>query len=90
VWPDAELKVYLTASEAVRAARRAGEIAGADARAIAESLRRRDEFDSTRAVSPLRRPDGSTELDTSELSVEQVIDVLAGMALRPVGAAAHG
>jgi cytidylate kinase len=90
VWPDAELKIYLTATEAVRAARRAGEIADADPRAIAESLRRRDAFDSSRTLSPLRRADGATELDTSELSVQQVIDLLASMALRPVGAAHHG
>jgi cytidylate kinase len=87
VWPDAQLKVYLTASEQVRAQRRAAELGGADVHAIAESLRRRDGFDSGRAMSPLRRPDGSTEIDTSDLSIDEVVEVLTDLALQtaPVG-----
>jgi cytidylate kinase len=86
VWPDAELKVYLTAREDVRARRRAGELGEADLDRIAQSLRKRDAFDSGRAVSPLRRPDGATEVDTSELTVDEVVELLAELAIRAVSA----
>jgi cytidylate kinase len=78
VWPQAELKVYLTAHEQVRAARRAGEL-GAGAPSIAEvaaDLARRDRYDSTRKASPLARADGAAELDTSDLDVDGVVDEL--------------
>jgi len=86
VWPDAELKVYLTAREEVRARRRAGELGEPDLGRIARALRKRDAFDSSRAASPLRRPDGSTEVDTSELTIDEVVELLAGLALRAVSA----
>lgn len=85
VWPAAELKVYLTASEDVRARRRAGELGEHDLSGIAESLRRRDALDSGRAVSPLRRPDGASEVDTSELDIDEVVELLAGMAATSTG-----
>jgi cytidylate kinase len=85
VWPDADLKVYLTASEVVRAERRAGELAGVSIGDVAESLRRRDAYDSSRAVSPLRRAGGATEVDTSELSVEAVVDLLYELAHQAIG-----
>jgi cytidylate kinase len=89
VWPDAELKVYLTASEAVRARRRAGELGGVSEAAVAAELRRRDDFDSTRAHSPLTRPDGSVEVDTSDLGIEQVVTLLAELAWETVSVS-HG
>jgi len=82
VWPDAELKVYLTAREEVRALRRAGQLGERDVTGIAESMRRRDDFDSSRAVSPLRRPDGAVEVDTSDLSIDEVVSLLAELAQR--------
>jgi cytidylate kinase len=81
VWPDAELKVYLTASEDVRARRRAGELVGASVSDVAEAMRRRDAFDSSRAVSPLTRADGAVEVDTSDLSIDEVVELLAELAL---------
>jgi cytidylate kinase len=87
VWPHAELKVYLTAREEVRARRRAGELGERDLSRISQSLRRRDDFDSSRAASPLRRPDGSTEVDTSELTIDEVVDVLTDLAFRAVSTA---
>jgi len=92
VWPQAELKVYLTASEEVRARRRAGQLGEQDLAGIAESMRRRDDFDSRRAVSPLRRPDGAVEVDTSDLSIDEVVSLLAGLARQamPVTAAERG
>jgi cytidylate kinase len=90
VWPDAELKVYLTAREDVRARRRAGELGSLhndDIARIAQSLRRRDAFDSSRAASPLRRPDGSTEVDTSDLTIDEVVELLVEFAFRAISAA---
>jgi cytidylate kinase len=87
VWPDAELKVYLTAREDVRARRRAGELGEDDLDRVTQSLRRRDDFDSSRLASPLRRPDGSTEVDTSELRIDEVVDLLAALALEAVSTA---
>ena len=66
VFPDADLKVYLTASPAERARRRHEE--------PAEGLARRDEIDSTRAASPLTRPSDARLLDTTGRSVEDVVE----------------
>lgn len=82
VWPAARPKVYLTASEQVRASRRAGELgAGADVAAVAADLARRDRFDSGRAVSPLTQVDGATELDTSDLNIDEVVSILVDLTL---------
>ena len=75
VAPDADLKVYLTASEAARARRRSAEDA-ADVDATAADLARRDKLDSTRAVSPLRRAGDAVEVDTTALSIDEVVDAL--------------
>jgi cytidylate kinase len=73
VMPDAALKVFLTASPEERARRRAAELGGDAATVLAEQTLR-DERDRTRAVSPLRPADGAVELDTTGLSLEQVVD----------------
>jgi cytidylate kinase len=84
VWPQARPKVYLTASPAARALRRAGELGpGADVAAVAVDIARRDEFDSTRAVSPLRRAADAQELDTTDLDVDDVVDRLVQLATVP-------
>ena len=70
VFPDADLKLFLTASPAVRAARRAEE--GADA------VARRDRLDSTRAASPLEEPVGARVVDTGALSVEEIVEKVVG------------
>jgi cytidylate kinase len=69
VFPHARLKVFLTADLAVREQRRAGE--GAD------SIAQRDHIDSSRAASPLRIDDDAIELDTTHLTVEQVVEEIA-------------
>jgi len=79
VWPAAEPKVYLTASEQVRAQRRAGETGG-ELAVVAAAIARRDLLDSTRAASPAVRPDGSVELDTSDLTIDEVVQELVDMA----------
>jgi cytidylate kinase len=76
VWPDAELKVYLTADLAVRAARRKEEMAAEDRHEVADDLARRDTLDSSRATSPLRQADGAIVIDTTDLTVEQIVDDL--------------
>jgi cytidylate kinase len=83
VFPDAELKVHLTASAAERVRRRTAE-AGGDAAAIADNLRLRDRIDSTRADSPLREADGSVLVDTDGRTVEQVVDAIVALLEAPV------
>jgi cytidylate kinase len=80
VAPDAGLKVYLTASEEVRAARRNRQDAragrAADAAATLADVRRRDRLDSTRRTSPLHAAPDALVLDTDHLSVDAVHDEL--------------
>ena len=74
VLPDADLKVYLTADPAVRAARRAAET-GTDAVAATEAaLKARDAYDSSRTASPLTQADDAVVVDTTEMTLQQVID----------------
>lgn len=73
VFPNAALKVFLTASEAARAARRAQE-KGADLGKIQASQRDRDQQDSTRNVAPLQVPNNGKVLDTDNLSLSQAVD----------------
>ena len=72
VAPDADLKVYLTASAAARAQRRSTEVA-ADVAATAADLARRDKLDSSRAVDPLRRADDAIIVDTTGLGIDEVV-----------------
>ncbi|WP_416905179.1 (d)CMP kinase [Micromonospora echinospora] len=72
VVPDAELKVYLTASEAARAQRRSAEDA-ADLTATAADLARRDRLDSTRKTDPLQQSADAVVLDTTELGIDEVV-----------------
>ena len=82
VCPDAQVKFYLTASARARAARRAAELgAPADISAVAADLRRRDELDSTRPVSPLIRAPDAVVVDTTELSIAEVVDRLVDIVL---------
>jgi cytidylate kinase len=74
VWPDAEVKLYLTADPAARAARRAAENGGASVEATEADLLRRDAIDSGRTAAPLVVPDGATHLDTTPWTLEEVVD----------------
>ncbi|MGD9995850.1 MAG: (d)CMP kinase [Ilumatobacteraceae bacterium] len=78
VFPDAVLKLYLTASPRVRAERRVAE-AGGDVDEIEAAIAARDTFDSTRADSPLLRTDGSIVLDTTGLSIDEVLHEIEGL-----------
>jgi cytidylate kinase len=72
VFPDATLKVFLTASPAVRAQRRVAQ-SGGDVVVIEEQIRQRDHLDSTRADSPLRESNDSLFIDTTDLSIDSVV-----------------
>lgn len=80
VAPDAALKVYLTASDEIRAARRGAQDRkagrGADAATVLAAVRRRDHLDTTRTVSPLTAAADAVVLDTDHLSVDAVLDEL--------------
>jgi cytidylate kinase len=78
VAPEADLKVYLTASSAARAARRSTEQA-ADLRATAADLARRDRLDSTRAVDPLVKASDAVELDTTGMDIDAVVSRLLAL-----------
>jgi cytidylate kinase len=88
VAPDAELKIFLTASAPERARRRAAEL-GADPDMVLAEQALRDERDSTRAHSPLQVAPGAVTLDTSELMVEDVVERIAALA-RAAAAAGPG
>lgn len=72
VFPDAILKVFLTASPEVRAERRVGQTGG-DITAVAASIAERDHLDSTRLDSPLRPSEGSVIVDSSNRTIEEVV-----------------
>ncbi|MEV4754566.1 (d)CMP kinase [Micromonospora sp. NPDC049559] len=78
VAPDADLKVFLTASADARAQRRSAEQA-ADVAMTAADLARRDRLDSTRATSPLQQAPDAVVLDTTELGIDEVVARLRGM-----------
>jgi cytidylate kinase len=77
VFPDAELKVYLTADPEVRAQRRSQEVTDLDYETVAADLARRDALDQGREMSPLAEAPDAFLLDTTGLSVEEIIDVIA-------------
>ena len=78
VAPGAELKVFLTASGEERARRRAAEL-GADPDTVLAEQALRDERDRTREHSPLEPAPGAVELDTTGLSVDEVVERIAGL-----------
>ncbi|MEU9044397.1 MULTISPECIES: (d)CMP kinase [unclassified Kitasatospora] len=84
VFPDATVKVFLTASEGARAARRAAELRAkgvdeATITAMAADLARRDAADSSRETAPLAQATDAVLVDTSDLTLEQVIDRIAAL-----------
>ncbi|MFT4126707.1 MAG: (d)CMP kinase [Gordonia sp. (in: high G+C Gram-positive bacteria)] len=92
VFPDALVKVFLTASPQVRAERRHRQNLDAgrpsDYDEVLASVNRRDHLDSTRAVSPLRPAQDATLVDTSDMTREQVLDRLVGLTREIIGGAA--
>ncbi|MEJ7723508.1 MAG: (d)CMP kinase [Ilumatobacteraceae bacterium] len=78
VFPDARLKIYVTATPRVRAERRVGEIGG-DVDDVESAIVERDRLDSTRSDSPLREADGSHTIDTSGRAVADIVEQIMEM-----------
>jgi CMP/dCMP kinase len=78
VAPDAEVKVFLTASDEERARRRAAEL-GADVETVLAEQTLRDERDRTREHSPLEPAPGSIELDTTGLTLDEVVEAVTDL-----------
>lgn len=80
VLPDADLKIYMKASAEERAKRRLAELESrgikADYNEILNEILRRDEMDQRRNHSPLKIPDGAIILDTTNLSIEEQVDLI--------------
>ena len=77
VFPDAVLKVYLDARPEVRAERRAAEVSNLDYETVAADMARRDAFDQGRQADPLRSADDAIELDTSDMTIDEIVAELA-------------
>ena len=78
VFPGADLKVYLTASDDERARRRAKEVADLAYDQVAADIARRDHADSTRATSPLAVADDAVVIDTTDRDVDAIVDDIVG------------
>ena len=80
VWPDAEVKVYLSADPDARAVRRAAEQGGTDVATTQQSLLERDRIDSGRATAPLTMAEGAVHVDSTHLTLPEVIDRIVALA----------
>ena len=81
VFPDSPARFYLTASAEARALRRQKEevakgIANQSAEAVKASLLARDAIDSTRKYAPLKKADGALEIDSTQLTLDEVVDTV--------------
>jgi cytidylate kinase len=76
VFPEAMLKLYLTARPEVRAARRAGELGQTDTAAVAAEIAQRDATDSARDASPLAVADDAIVVDTSDRDVTAIVEAI--------------
>jgi len=89
VFPDADLKIFLTASPEARAGRRLTQRGSAtDPGAVAEEatlLAARDQADSSRAVAPLRRPDDAIDIDTTHLGFGEQVARIVALARKRLG-----
>ncbi|MBE6400770.1 MAG: (d)CMP kinase [Verrucomicrobia bacterium] len=72
IFPDADLRIFLTADPEARARRRAAE-------GIADSIAERDKLDSSRKAAPLACPEGAIKIDSTDLTLEQVVGKISGM-----------
>jgi cytidylate kinase len=79
VWPEAPVKVYLSAEASARATRRAAEEGGSDVESTRESLLARDQIDTGRTVSPLVMAEGAVHIDTTAYSLDEVIDQVVAL-----------
>lgn len=90
VFPDAELKIFVTASPEIRAQRRYDELQAKGEKGsyeeILENVKERDRIDTSRAVSPLRKADHAIELDNSHMTISEQKEWIAARFRKVVGA----
>ena len=83
VLPDADVKIFLTASVEKRAKRRYDELVEkgeqCDLKTIEEDIRKRDEQDSTRELAPLRQAEDAHLVDSSDMTIQEVVDAIIAM-----------
>jgi cytidylate kinase len=80
VWPQAEVKLYLSADPSARARRRVAEHAHlGDVRTAEAGLLERDKIDSGRATAPLTIAEGAVHIDTTDLTLDEVVDHVVGL-----------
>jgi cytidylate kinase len=86
VFPDADVKIFMVASIDARAERRRRELdaqgIASDAEVLKDAIRQRDQKDTTRDESPLRKAEGAIELDTSNLTIEQQVSFIVDHAMK--------
>jgi cytidylate kinase/small subunit ribosomal protein S1 len=94
VIPDAELKIFLTANLEERAKRRQNQITKTGAHpaleTIIENIKKRDQKDSQRELSPLKKADDAVEIDTSNLSLDETADLIISLINEKKEAINHG
>ena len=88
VFPEAEVKIFLTADLSVRAFRRQQELLEKgemiDLETIIENLRKRDQIDSSRKESPLRKAKGAIEINTTHITIEEQVDEVIRHTFSPI------
>lgn len=89
VLPDAQVKIFLTASVEVRAGRRYKEMIEkgeeADLEAIKAQIKERDERDMNREISPLKQAEDAVLVDTSDMSIDEVVERILGIVEKKIG-----
>ncbi len=89
VFPDAEVKMYMTARPEIRAMRRYNELKGrgveVDYASVLENIHRRDEDDTTRAADPLIKAPDAVEIDNSDLTSEEQFNIALGVVVKVIG-----
>ena len=89
IFPDAKAKIFLTASAEERAQRRYKQLKskgiGGNLAALLKDIKQRDERDSQRSASPLKPADDAVQIDTSDLSIEQVVEQVLAICKKVFG-----
>ena len=90
VFPDAEVKVFLTASDEARARRRVLQneqrgVGSTDFEEVLADIIRRDKYDSSRAASPLKAADDAVIVDSSDMTIEEVVEAICDLARKAQG-----
>ena len=89
VFPDADFRFFLDADEGVRARRRSSQLAHSgetvDEQAVLRNIQQRDQIDRSRRTAPLVQPEGSILIDSTNLSIDEVVDRMAGIVAQDGG-----